>query len=217
MLSVKMKNKKETLIVFILDKSGSMSSCKEATISGFNEYINDLKKDKKNKYSMSLTLFDTNIDNKYTNKSLNEIELLDSKSYEPNGCTALYDAIYSTLNKTEKTLEKNQKVLCIIMTDGEENSSKEVTDKEVFKKIDELKKSNKWSFVFLGANQDSWIMGQKFGMSKNCVSNFNSTEKGSTAAFNVMSSATITFACTDKEVTDAFFSKEDKDNLENTK
>lgn len=211
------KNKKETLIAFILDKSGSMCSCKEATISGFNEYINDLKKDKKNKYSMSLTLFDTVVDNKYTNKELKEVELLDTKSYDPNGSTALYDAVFSTINKTEKVLNKDQKVLCIIMTDGEENASREVTDKEVFKKIDELKKTKKWSFVFLGANQDSWIMGQKFGMSKNCVSNFNSTERGSATAFTVMSAQTISFACEEKSETDAFFSKENKTDLENSK
>jgi len=209
-------NKKngEINVVFILDKSGSMQSCWDSTISGFNEYLKGLKKGKE-KVKFSLTLFNTTVETRYVDEPLENIKKLDKKFYVPDGMTALYDAVYQTLSEVEKKAKDVGKFLVVIMTDGEENSSKEYTDKNVFAKIDEMKKKGNWTFVFMGANQDSWIMGQKFGLAKNNVTNYQSTSKGMIKAMQVLSHSTQAYACDMTPQSCDFFSEDDKNNLNN--
>lgn len=202
----------ETLVNFILDKSGSMESVRSATISGFNEYLNTLKKDG-NKYSFSLTLFDTIVQSLFINKDIKDIKDLDSESYNPNGGTSLYDAVCSTIRKiTEK---KGQKVINIIMTDGQENSSKEYTEKNMKELIKEREKSGNWTFVYLGANQDSYANAQKFGISEMNTSNFVANNAGVKRSMNVMASNTATFAMSAVASTDSFFSTINQHDLQN--
>lgn len=210
------KKKLETLVSFILDKSGSMGAVRESTISGFNEYLKTLK-NKKVQMSFSLTLFDTAVEKLYVNVPLKKIEELNEKTYTPDGMTALYDAVCQTIVEIEKTITKDQKSLVVIMTDGEENASQEYTQKELKKKIEELTKTKLWSFVFLGANQDAWANAQKFGISKMNVAAFNSTDAGITATFSGLSANTEAFAVSVKNVTQAFFSIKDQKGLKETK
>lgn len=205
----------ETLVNFILDKSGSMDSVKKATISGFNEYLQTLKKDG-NKYSFSLTLFDTMVETPYTNEDIKNVDDLTDKTYLPSGGTALYDAACATIAKVEKKVKKNQKVLTIIMTDGEENSSQEYSEKELKAKIAELEKTSKWSFVFLGANQDSWATAQKFGIAQMNVANFGSNTRGVGASFVTMAANTSAFAGGGSGSTSTFFSAKDQADLNMT-
>ena len=114
-----------TLVNVILDKSGSMGSCVTDTIGGFNTYKNELKKDKKSKYLLSLTLFDTSYENRHIAVSLDSVPDLTLQTYVPGGMTALYDAIGKSVAAVESNGEKYDKVLTVIMTDGEENSSRE--------------------------------------------------------------------------------------------
>lgn len=200
----------ETLVNFILDKSGSMESVKSATISGFNEYINTLKKDG-NKYSFSLTLFDTQIETPFINTPLNEVDNLDAEKYDTNGSTALYDAVCTTIKKVDEKV--GQKVITIIMTDGEENASKEYTQVQMKAMIAEREKKGNWSFVYLGANQDSYVNAQKFGISQMNTSNFVATDAGITRSMNLMASNTASFATSSLNATSAFFSQADQSNL----
>lgn len=203
---------KETVIAFILDRSSSMSSCLDATISGFNEYVRTLNDDKKSKYNMSLTLFNTSVDTEYTNVPISKVSDLDRKSYVPNGMTALYDAVGMTIEATEKTLTKDQKVLCVIMTDGEENASREYTTEILTKKIKELEKQN-WTFVFLGANQDAWATGKQFGLHRGNVVNYHASSLGNEKAFRTVANNTAFYAQSAENTTRNFFSEEDKDDL----
>lgn len=206
------KSSSETLVNFILDKSGSMESIRHATISGFNEYVNTLKKDG-NKYSFSLVLFDTVLTDKYKNDPIKDVENLNIENYSPSGNTALYDAVCSTIDSVKSTVKGNQKVLTIIMTDGEENSSKEYTEKNLKDKISELEKGGKWSFVFLGANQDSWLTAQKFGIPKMNTTNFVASDEGITMAMKTMASNTSNYAMSTSLSTNAFFSASDQTSL----
>lgn len=205
--------KKKTIVSFILDKSGSMSVCRDATISGYNEYISTLKKDTKAVYDFSLTLFDTNVETRHRAIPIGEAPELTEKTYVPDGGTALYDAVMRTINGLAGKAEKS-KVLCIIMTDGGENASQEYTQKDLFNKVKELEKTGKWSFVFLGANQDSWATAQSFGFAQANVANFNTTGAGMRNAFMTMVVNTSAFASPDNQVMDSFFSQEDKIKLE---
>src|SRR3990167_10207505 len=199
----KIKKVGETLVNFILDKSGSMESIKSATISGFNEYIKTLKKDG-NKYSFSLTMFDTQIETPFINTPLNEVDELDEKKYDTNGSTALYDAVCSTIKKIKE--KPNQKVINIIMTDGEENSSKEYTQVQMRAMIKDLEAKGNWTFVYLGANQDSYVNAQKFGISQMNTSNFVASDAGIGTAMKTMAMNTSSFAMNASFNTNAFFS-----------
>lgn len=202
-----------TLVNFILDKSGSMESVKTATISGFNEYVNTLKKDG-NRYSFTVTLFDTKIQNPYKDVDLKKVPQLTAEDYNPDGSTALYDAVCTTIKGV--TEKKNQKVINIIMTDGEENSSKEYTQDEMRSMIKEREAKGNWTFVFLGANQDSYLAAQKFGIPQMNTSNYSSTTDGVRCAMNTIASNTSSFAMSSTTGTSAFFSQSDQSSMGTT-
>lgn len=209
---VKAKTGKASVSVsFILDKSGSMQTVESATISGFNEYIGTLKKEKDVSYDFALTLFDTDVSTA-ERSPIKDVAELTKKTYSPSGNTALYDAVCKTVAEAEKA--KKGKNLVVIMTDGEENSSKEFTEKHLKDTITRLEKTKKWTFVFLGANQDSYQAAQKYGISKMNTTNFIPTSAGTSAAFVVTASATRGFGLSTQTVTDSFFSQEQQNKLE---
>lgn len=204
--------KKKTIVSFILDKSGSMSSCLDATISGYNEYIGTLKADKKSSYDFSLTLFDNFVEARHSSIEIGVVPELNRESYVPNGGTALYDAVIRTVNEVENKAGKD-KVLCIIMTDGGENASHEYNQKDLFDKVQKLEKTGNWTFVFLGANQDSWATAQKFGFAPANVANYNASVVGTANAFRSVASNTVAYAASSLSNTKSFFSEEDKKNI----
>ena len=173
--------------------------------------MNTLKKDG-NKYSFSLTLFDTVIVRLATNKPIDEIKNLDKESYKPGGMTALYDAVCQTIDDVKNTTTPDQKVLTVIMTDGEENSSKEYSQEQLKAKIKELEKGN-WSFVFLGANQDSWANAAKFGIPTMNAANFVATSAGVAKTMSTLASNTTMFASAGDGATSKFFSTTDQSHL----
>ena len=211
-MAKKITTKKETLVNFILDKSGSMSPIVDSTISGFNEYVETLKKDG-NKYSFSLTFFDTEVKQTYKNEPIKGVEKLNRENYSPDGMTALYDAVCRTINEVKNTVKKDQKVLTVIMTDGEENSSREYTQEQLKTKIAELEKEGNWSFVFLGANQDSWANASKIGISQMNTANFVATDAGMAKSMRTMASNTGNFAMSASGATAKFFTKSDQADL----
>lgn len=205
---------KKIIVNFILDKSRSMQEVRNSTISGFNEYISTLKEDKKSEYEFTLTLFDTSVETVIKAKSLKSVKKLDADSYKPNGGTALYDAVCSTILNTKV---EGQKVINVIMTDGEENSSSTYTEKDMRMLIKVLENQGNWTFVYLGANQDSYKAAQKFGFQMGNVSNFNATSLGMSATMRSVASNTMNFSAASGTATNAFFSKADQDMLNETK
>ena len=155
-------------VVFLLDESGSMDLCKPQTISGFNEYIQKLRKDNKN-INITLTKFNSNsISIAYTNMPVSKVPLLNDISYQPDGLTPLYDAIGKTITKDNH----NQKTLFIIMTDGAENDSKEYNIESV-KSLIKGRETHGWSFVFLGADIDAWAHARSLGLSQGNTMSYN--------------------------------------------
>lgn len=163
----KKTGKKGKLFVsFVLDETGSMISCKEQTIGGFNEYIKGLQ-NKGNDILFTLTKFNTDkIDIIHDSVDIKDVLLLNDDTYIPAACTPLYDAIGRTVRSLEKeTKGKKGGVLMVIQTDGLENASKEYTRDGIFNLITEKKKDG-WTFAFLGADQDAWATSQFLGISK---------------------------------------------------
>ena len=153
------------LINFVLDKSGSMSSIRDATISGFNEFLGDQQREG-GEARMTLTLFDTRFYTAAEAVPVREMPALDHETYVPNGCTALYDAIGYAMRITDEYVSKHNpdQVLFVIMTDGQENSSQEFDQRRVFDMIRDRQHNAEYEFIYLGANQDAYVASQKIGV-----------------------------------------------------
>jgi len=154
-------------IYFLLDRSGSMESCIDDTIGGFNTFIDSQKKDNTDA-SISLYLFDNEYTSLYENKLISEVSNLDTKTYVPRGSTSLLDAIGCTI----KTAEKTDNNIIVILTDGFENTSKTYTKCHV-KDLIKMKESIGWNFVFLAANQDAISTAQSLGIHPNGAMTFD--------------------------------------------
>ena len=204
-----------TNVHFILDKSGSMGHISETTISGFNEYIDTLKADKKGEYRLSLTVFDTEINMPEKNTPLVRVRKLTSDNYIPSGMTALYDAVCMTLQGVNK--KSKEKNLVVIMTDGEENASREFKLDDMVKLKKELEKGKNWTFVFLGANQDAWIAGQKMGMARGNTVTYNNTKGGMGQTMRSLAQSSVQFCAQSASSTDNYFSEKERGKIENTK
>lgn len=205
---------KKTIVNFILDKSGSMESVRKATIDGFNEYIQTLKRDEKSKYEFSLVLFDFETTRREA-VPLAQVKELNMDSYKPDGGTALYDAVCQTISATKE--KDGEKVITIIMSDGQENSSKEYNKQDMKTLIKYLEKKGNWTFVYLGANQDSYATAQDYGFYMKNTSNFNATARAVGSAMGTIATNTAFYSASADMSTMDFFSKEDQDNLEKTK
>lgn len=212
-----MKNKAH--VSLILDKSGSMGPLREKTISGVNEYFQTLKNDTETDYTVDLVLFDEYLHKKYTNRELAEVQPLDNDSYYPSGGTALYDAACDTLLTREGS---GGKWIVVIMTDGEENSSKTHNEAQFALIVKALKATGTTQFVYLGANQNAFANAQKWGFDKGNVSNFNATPRGieknfMSVAMNTVTSANLDWSARGMSNGGDFFSAKDQQELEDTK
>ncbi len=157
----------DVLVNFVLDKSGSMDPLAASTIEGFNAFL-DEQRAGAGKALLSLTLFDTGFDVRYVAVDLREVPALGTRGnrYQPAGGTALLDAVATTIKGTDAWLaghraEFSGDVICVVQTDGEENSSTTTTLDEVNALIT-AKTAEGWEFVFLGTGTAAWTEGQKF-------------------------------------------------------
>ena len=184
------KNKDVTYVYFLLDQTGSMGSYLSQTISGFNEYINSLKKQKG--FRLSLTLFNSaETELRYKELDISKVEELNDKTYIPDNTTPLYDALGKAITEAEKSRDKKDKVLFVVFTDGLENASKEYDFKKISEMISEKRKDG-WEFVYLGANQDAWDVGGRIGISLDNISSFNQDKTGKT--FQVAYTASVNYS-----------------------
>lgn len=161
------KKLKDVHATLLLDETSSMGLCKFQTISGFNEYIKTLQDRANKECEICLTLVTFNSEKRktiYRAKKIEKVEPLTDESYQPAAITPLYDAIGATMNQIENyTITKGMDTLFIILTDGEENASKEFSRSKIFGMIKEKEKLG-WTFVFLGADRDSWLAHQQLGV-----------------------------------------------------
>ena len=181
-----------TEILCVIDKSGSMASLTSDVIGGFNQFLAD-QKACPGEARLTLMLFDTSYNMKYKSEPIKNVKDLDNKSYTAGGCTALLDAIGRTVTESGTLFdsrsddEKPEKVVCLIMTDGQENSSKEHTREAIKQMIERQKNEWGWEFVFIGANQDSFTEANSIGISAASTANFAATGQGVRAAYSGMS------------------------------
>lgn len=159
----KVKEVKNAYITFVLDESGSMSSVSEATIRGVNEQVQQLKKDfgSKNRETVkaivSLIKFNGDVTPVFMYKDIDSLKEITAEDYKPNGNTAMYDAVgyaVNQLNMRSDINDSNTTSLVIVVSDGEENSSKEMNAQTLADTISKMNDTKRWTFTYLGANQD---------------------------------------------------------------
>ena len=175
--------KKLEELVFILDKSGSMSGKEEDTIGSFNSTIKE-HVDKDYDVLVTTVLFSDNQKVVHDRLDIKEVDKLTSKDYVTNGCTALIDAMGDTISHI-KDIQKYQRrkedipehTLFVIITDGMENASHKYSSDQV-KKMVEQQKELGWEFVFLGANIDAVETAKQFSIDESRAVNYMCDSKG---------------------------------------
>lgn len=175
-------NENMTELVFILDRSGSMSGLEDDTIGGFNGMLKK-QKEESDDVNVTTVLFDDKVDIIHDRFPINIVEPLTNKDYYVRGCTALLDAVGMAVHKVENVQEhlpedyKAGKIIFVITTDGHENSSKEYSYSQIRKMI-EAKKEIGWEFLFLGANIDAIGEAEKIGISRNRAVTYENDSEG---------------------------------------
>ena len=181
-----------TELVFILDRSGSMSGLEADTIGGFNSLIEKQKKEE-GEACISVVLFDDTTDVIYDRVSLNKIEPMTDKQYYVRGCTALLDALggaihhIKTVHKYAREEDRPEKTLFIITTDGMENASRRYTYDKVKAMVENEKDNYGWEFLFLGANIDAIRTASRFGIHADRAVNFENDSRGTQLNYDVLS------------------------------
>ena len=200
-----MKNN-ATELVFILDRSGSMTGLEKDTIGGFNAMLKK-QKEVEGECRITTVLFDNQLNILHDRLDIQAIGSLTEKDYQVGGSTALLDAIGSTINKIGNVQKHSShehrasKVLFVIITDGEENSSREFSSERVKKMTEHQMKKYNWEFIFLGANIDAVETSKMYGIRPDRTQNYHADAKGVNLNFDVMSKTVANFrmsACIDE-------------------
>lgn len=182
-----------TELVFIIDRSGSMSGLESDTIGGFNAMIEKQRKQEGECY-VSTVLFDNNIQTLHDRIELPAVSKMTEADYTVGGCTALLDAIgdtikhIETIHKYVRTEDIPTNTMFIITTDGMENASKKYSSREIKKMIGD-KKEKGWEFLFIGANIDAVETASRYGISKDRAVNYNADEKGTRVVYEAVGKA----------------------------
>lgn len=193
-------NKNLTELVFILDKSGSMAGLERDTIGGFNSML-DKQKRVAGECRITTVLFDNRYELLHDRIDIKAVSPMTEREYQVGGSTALLDAIGQTIHKLvavqRNTAEEYRagNVMFVIITDGDENSSREYSAEKVKAMIEEEKKYG-WEFVFLGANIDAVETAGRFGIDPDRAVDYVPDGAGTELNFQMMSEAVTAFRAT---------------------
>jgi len=178
----------KTEIIMITDRSGSMSSIKRDAEGGFNNFIEEQKK-VGGEVRVTSVIFDSQVETQYEKLDLQAVPQF---TLMPRGSTALQDAIGQTLNVQGKRIHDENwadLVIVTILTDGEENASREYSAQQIKEMITHAEQHN-WKFIFLAANQDAFQAGAAYGISANTTRGFAANAAGTKSAYADISSMT---------------------------
>ena len=178
-----------TEIVFIMDRSGSMSGMEDDTIGGFNSIIESQKK-LPGKVYVSTVLFDNECEVLHDRVELENIEPMNDRQYYVRGCTALMDAIggaihhIGNVHKYARKEDVPEKTIFFITTDGMENASHKYDSRRVKEMIRRQEEKYGWEFVFVAANIDAVETAAHIGIRKERAANYRQTKEGTRAMYD---------------------------------
>ena len=187
-----------TELVFILDKSGSMSGLEKDTIGGFNSLLEQQRK-VDGECVITTVLFDNRYELLHDRIDIRAVQPITGKEYFVGGSTALLDAIGKTIHKIG-AVQKNtaeeyraEKVMFVIITDGEENASRCYSSMQIRQMIQRQKERYGWEFIFLGANIDAVETAGRFGIDADRAVDYVPDGEGTELNYRMMSETVATF------------------------
>ena len=192
-----------TELVFILDRSGSMSGLEADTIGGYNAMLEKQKKESGDAI-ITTVLFDDKYELLHDRINLRGIAPITDKEYFVRGNTALLDAVGKTINKIGNVQkhtgddERAEHVMFVITTDGMENASREFSYEKIRQMIERQKSKYGWEFIFLGANIDAIATAERFGICKDRATNYNADSEGTMLNYQVISDTVSCFRASKK-------------------
>ena len=192
-MTEKIKNN-VTELVFILDRSGSMSGFEDDTIGGFNSTI-EKQRAQDGKVYVSTVLFDNYSEVIHDRVDISEIKPMTREEYDVRGCTALLDAIggaihhIGNVHKYARPEDVPAHTMFIITTDGMENASHRYSSAEIKAKIKRQTEKYGWEFIFLAANIDAVETAENIGIRRERAANYRQTNEGVGRSYYVMSEA----------------------------
>ena len=180
-----------------------MSSIIDESIEGFNTFLLDQQKINSDKDTMKIIFFDSGVETIYDGL-LNAVESFNRKTYVPQGTTAMYDGIGIAIDEeldflAEDPNNRVDKTLVVILTDGQENNSKQYHQELIKWKINEMETEFSWKFIFLAANQDAIFTAKSFGISSGSAMNFTADSDGVANVYHTISKATTHYRTTINE------------------
>lgn len=186
----------KTEIACVIDRSGSMESIRDDAIGGFNTFLKEQKAiDAPCLFSMCL--FDHEYDLIHDGVELRYIKELDTTTYVPRGSTALLDAIGRTINaidfRLSAAVDKPEKVIFVILTDGYENSSQEFTKAKIKEMIEDKEKNHNWEVMYLAAHENAFHEGHLMGIQPQKMASFSNTGVGGQSAYASVSNNASTY------------------------
>jgi Mg-chelatase subunit ChlD len=166
-----------TYYQLILDASGSMSNVRIETLNAVNRQIEAIRelseKNRDQEIRVSLMTFNTDTKTVFKHLDPRQVSLIAMRQYKTDGGTALLDALGMAIAETERIISENDDVVIVVLTDGEENASQYFSFKQIASRIRSLKKTERWTFSFLGADIDGWQIAKNLQIEKDEVRSFS--------------------------------------------
>jgi uncharacterized protein YegL len=192
----------KTMICLILDRSGSMSGREGDVIGGVNTFLDEQKK-LPDPASIAFVRFDdAAIERFRPMQTLAECKELTAEDYQPRGGTPLLDAIGRTVSQLDEDwkAETPDRCILVIVTDGQENASKEYTKDKIKAMIQARQDSGKWAFIYLGANVDAFAEAGSMGINLSNSAGYQNTAKGTASLYSTASAGVSMMRATGKTV-----------------
>lgn len=210
-----------TELVFILDKSGSMGGMEADTIGGYNSLLSK-QKAVTGDAVITTVLFDQSIHLLHDRINLQAVSTLGDHDYQVGGSTALLDAVGLTIDKIGNAIKhtndayRPEKVMVVIITDGEENASRLYSAERVKSMISRQMNKYGWEFIFLGANIDAVKTAGNYGIDPSRAQDYHNDKTGINTNFSVVSDA-IAYVRAEKTMDEHWKDQIDQDYLKRNK
>ena len=176
---------KLTHVAFVLDKSGSMQSCIKPTIDGYNEQLQVLRKSD-HPVKLTLVQFNGQVEFKCVDEPFENVDReMTNADYQPNGSTAMYDAVYQTITKLESLdgKGKDEAFLVVVLSDGQ-NTDNNGFRNTLAEKVQQVTSTGRWTFNYIGSNQDLSKLAADLNIPMSNMTRYASTNTGTQMAFN---------------------------------